>query len=130
MEVFNERLIDLRIEHGYKQEEVAKKLNVTTSAYGYYEQGRNQPSLETLYKIACFFNVSIDYLLGKIDTPNHATTHLLTEKLTLNESELDVINKIKELNLLEELGKDPDRNVGRLHRYWQFIKNELALEKD
>lgn len=73
---------------------------------------------------------STDYLLGKVDTPNHATTYLITEKLTLNESELDVINKIKELNLLEELGKDPDRNVGRLHRYWEFIKNELALEKD
>ncbi|MCG5102574.1 helix-turn-helix domain-containing protein [Oceanobacillus alkalisoli] len=130
MEVFKERLIDLRIEHGYKQEEVAKELNVTTSAYGYYEQGRNQPSLETLYNIARFFNVSTDYLLGKVDTPNHATTYLISEKLILNESELDVINRMKELNLLEELGKDPDKNVGRLHRYWEFIKDEFALDEN
>lgn len=130
MEVFKERLIDLRIERGYKQEEVAKELNVTTSAYGYYEQGRNQPSLETLYNIACFFNVSTDYLLGKVDTPNHVTTYAISDKVSLSESELDVINRIKELNLPEELGKDPERNIRRLHRYWEFIKNKSALEKN
>lgn len=130
MDVFKERLIDLRIEYGYKQEEVAKELNVTTSAYGYYEQGRNEPSLETLYKISNFFKVSLDYLLGKIDTPHHPVNYSVSEKLTLSESELNVIYRMKELNLLEELGKDPSVNAERLNRYWKFFTEELAFEKN
>ena len=37
--------------------DVAKYLNITTSAYGYYEQGKN-PDIETVNKLADFFNVS------------------------------------------------------------------------
>ncbi|WP_339234539.1 helix-turn-helix transcriptional regulator [Oceanobacillus sp. FSL W7-1281] len=92
MNVFSERIVDLRIEHGYSQEEVAKKLNVSASGYGYYEQGRNEPSLETLYKIAEFFQVSIDYLLGKIDTPQQPVYYSVSDDLALNESELRVLN--------------------------------------
>ncbi|MEN1969830.1 helix-turn-helix transcriptional regulator [Lentibacillus sp. N15] len=123
MYIFSERLKDLRIEYGYKQEEIAKALNVTTSAYGYYEQGRNEPSLETVKKIANTFQVSTDYLLGIIDTPNHSVHYSVTEDLSLSESELLAIRKMKEL-FLEEISKQPEDNVERLQRYWEFIKKE------
>ncbi|MCJ7843116.1 helix-turn-helix domain-containing protein [Lederbergia sp. NSJ-179] len=71
MDVLGERLRDLRVENGYKQVDLAKLLNVTTTAYGYYEQGRNEPSLESIIKIANFYKVSADYLLGLINTPKH-----------------------------------------------------------
>ncbi len=127
MDVFKERLKDLRIENGYKQEEVAKILNVTTSGYGYYEQGRNEPSLETIQKIATTFKVSADYLLGIIDTPNHSVELTITEDLSLSEEELAAVTKMKEVNLLDELSMDPNENVERLVRLWTFIKQEMNL---
>src|SRR5690625_2509999 len=98
--------------------------NVTTSAYGYYEQGRNEPSLETLKIIAQTFQVSTDYLLNLIDTPNHPKYHPISDELSLIESEIAVVKKMKELNLLEEISLNPNINVDRLKRYWDFIKEE------
>ncbi|MFD1067643.1 helix-turn-helix domain-containing protein [Oceanobacillus locisalsi] len=127
MDIFSERIIDLRIEHGYSQEEIAKKLNVSASGYGYYEQGRNEPSLETLYKIADFFQVSIDYLLGKIDSPQHTAYYSISDNLNLNEDEINAIERMKELGLLEKIGENPKLNVERLSRFWGFLENELGI---
>ena len=55
----------LREELGLKQEELAKKLSVSPSAIGMYERDLREPNNELTLKIANFFNVSIDYLLGK-----------------------------------------------------------------
>lgn len=128
MDIFKERLKDLRIEHGYKQEEMSRKLNLTASAYGYYEQGRNEPSLETLYKIAQLFQVSIDYLLGEINTPTHPIYYSISENLTLTESEMITVQKMKELSLLEEIATNPIVNVNRVQRYWEFITKELGIK--
>lgn len=124
MYIFCERLKDLRIENGYKQDEIAKKLNVTTSAYGYYEQGRNEPSLETVKKIAQTFNVTSDYLVGLIDTPHYPVNYTVSDDLSLTESEIEAVKKMKELLFLEEISAQPKTNVYQLLRYWEFIKNE------
>lgn len=124
MHSFGKKLKDLRIESGYKQDEIAKILNVTTSAYGYYEQGRNEPSLETLKIIAQTFQVSTDYLLSLISTPNHPKYYPISEDLSLIESEILAIKKMKEVGLLEEISVDTNTNVDRLKRYWDFIKKE------
>ncbi|MFD1361319.1 helix-turn-helix domain-containing protein [Lentibacillus salinarum] len=124
MHKFSERLKDLRIDNGYRQDEIAKQLNVTTSGYGYYEQGRNEPSLETVKNIANTFKVSTDYLLGLIDTPNPPIYYSITEDLSLNESEILTLKKMKKLNLLSEISQQPNENAERLYRYWKFIKSE------
>lgn len=49
------------------QKDIASYLNITTSAYGFYEQGKRKPDMETLKKLADFFNVSTDYLIGRTD---------------------------------------------------------------
>ena len=60
----------LREELGLKQEELAKKLAVSPSAIGMYERNLREPNNELILKIANFFNVSVDYLLGKSDIRN------------------------------------------------------------
>lgn len=65
METLSNRLKNLRIEKGEMQKEVAMHLNITTSAYGFYEQGKRMPTPEILSKLADYFDVSVDYLLGK-----------------------------------------------------------------
>lgn len=67
---FATRLRELRSKRKLRQKDMAKKLGITESAYGYYEQGRSEPPYETLHQLAQFFDVSLDYLLGITDDPS------------------------------------------------------------
>ena len=69
-----ERLKELRHEKNVLQKDVANYLNITTSAYGFYEQGKRIPDSETLTKLANYFNVSLDYLVGKTNMKNHSNS--------------------------------------------------------
>jgi transcriptional regulator with XRE-family HTH domain len=60
----------LREDKNLMQKDIAKLLEITPSAYGYYEQDKRQPDPETLRKLADFYNVSTDYLLGRTDFPD------------------------------------------------------------
>lgn len=57
------RIAALRREAGLNQAELAKQLQISPSAVGMYEQGRREPSADTLVAIARLFQVSLDYLL-------------------------------------------------------------------
>lgn len=57
----------LRTAAGLTQVEIAEKLEISRSTIGMYETGAREPDFETLEKIAVFFNVDIDYLLGRTD---------------------------------------------------------------
>lgn len=57
-------LEQLRLNTGLSQKCVAEKLKINQKTYWSYESGRTQPDLDTLIKLADFFNCSIDYLLG------------------------------------------------------------------
>lgn len=70
--MLSDRLKQLRIENNFLQKEIAQKLKITTSAYGFYEQGKRTPDAETLNKIAELYNVSIDYLLGRTNIRDSA----------------------------------------------------------
>lgn len=63
MATFAERLRSLRTKKGLTQKEVADRLGISESAYGYYEQGRRQPPQESYAVLADLFDVSLDYLL-------------------------------------------------------------------
>ena len=67
MKIFQERLIEQRKLFGYTQREVAKFLGMTQPSYIRYENGKSEPSLENLVKLANIFDVSTDYLLGRTD---------------------------------------------------------------
>lgn len=55
----------LRKERGYTQETLAKALGISRSTVGMYESGKRTPDSEDLEKLADFFNVDVDYLLGR-----------------------------------------------------------------
>lgn len=58
------RLKQLRGFHLLTQNEVAPVLHINRSTYAYYETGKTQPEIETLVKLARFYSVSVDFLLG------------------------------------------------------------------
>lgn len=57
----------LREEKGLTQSELGKKLGISPSTVGMYEQGRRVPDVPILKKMSAFFNVSIDYLLENVN---------------------------------------------------------------
>ena len=57
------RIAALRREAGLSQAQLALRLGISPSAMGMYEQGRREPSMETLVAMAKVFRVSTDYLL-------------------------------------------------------------------
>ena len=69
MSVFSERLVKLRDSRNLSQKEVAKEFGVVVRAYQRYEYGEREPQLSVLIRMADFYNVSLDYLSGRTDTP-------------------------------------------------------------
>lgn len=66
--LFKQRLRELRGNRTLK--EVADSLGISRATLGFYEDGSRKPDIEILYKIAKYYNVSADYLLGISDTPS------------------------------------------------------------
>ncbi len=65
--MFGKRLKRLRNDKEITQKELAKYLGVSDRSVGYYETGQRTPPPDILKKIADFFGVSVDYLLGRTD---------------------------------------------------------------
>lgn len=66
-EIRYERLKGLREDKDLLQKDIAKYLDVTQVAYSCYEIGRRQIPLDALIKLAKYYNVSVDYILGLTD---------------------------------------------------------------
>lgn len=61
------RIRDLREDHDLKQKELAAYLSVDQSTYSDYENGRINVPVDMLIKIADYYGVSLDYLVGRSD---------------------------------------------------------------
>lgn len=67
MKIFQERLKEQRILNKVTQRQIADFLQITQPSYIRYEIGTSEPNLENLVKIADYFDVSVDYLLGRTE---------------------------------------------------------------
>lgn len=65
------RLRELRKQRGIKQLELCKALGIAQSTLSGYETNQYEPDNKTLEKIADYFGVSVDYLLGRTDESAH-----------------------------------------------------------
>lgn len=94
---FKTVLKNLRVARGLTQSELATRLGLQRSRISMYELGQREPDFETIEAIADFFNVDVDYLLGRTDK-----TTVLPESYYLNASARD---------LAEYAHKDPRYGV-------------------
>lgn len=76
---FSERLKTLRTAAHLSQEELSVKLKVSRSCIGNYEQGKRLPDIEDLEQIADFFNVDMNYLIGKSNTKKTTDFEIITD---------------------------------------------------
>ena len=67
MNLFTKRLKELRKEKKITQVQMAAVLEMTSRNYQRYEAGVLEPSMDNLIKIADYFDVPLDYLLGRSD---------------------------------------------------------------
>lgn len=63
------RLKELRKKKGISQLRLATDLNTTQNTISRYETGEREPGIDELVKIADYFNVSVDYLIGRTENP-------------------------------------------------------------
>ncbi|RZI50274.1 helix-turn-helix transcriptional regulator [Aeribacillus composti] len=96
---YGDRLKKLRESKRLSQQQLADKLNINRSTYARYELGQTQPDFETLEKLADFFEVSIDYLLGRTDDPSNKYSDYPT---LIKEDEKDIAKDLEKIiNSLE-----------------------------
>ncbi|MCC0671629.1 helix-turn-helix domain-containing protein [Clostridioides sp. ES-S-0145-01] len=84
--ILSKNLKDLRTKKGLTQEQVAKDLMITKVSIGRYENGTREPKIETLESLSNYYNVSVDYLLGKTSIENHTTTDEISKIINAYES--------------------------------------------
>jgi transcriptional regulator with XRE-family HTH domain len=69
---FADRFNQLREEQKITVYRIAKLLDISDTSVWKYSHGESTPSFENLIKLADIFNVSLDYLVGRTDSPNEA----------------------------------------------------------
>ena len=69
MSSFAERLRKKKKNKNINQQKLSNYLGYGYTAVANYESGRNEPAIDTLSKIAEYFDVTVDYLIGKEDNP-------------------------------------------------------------
>lgn len=100
-----DRLKLLRKELKKTQTDIANVLGITVSAYGNYELGQREPDNANLVKLARYFNVSTDYLLGLSDERSPKQSIQQSSNLTSRESQLlSVFNSLSPSEQGEVLG--------------------------
>lgn len=109
------RLKTLRNLKKLSQRELAKQLNIAPSTLAMYEIDKREPDYNTLKKIADFFQVSTDYLLGRINTP--AFDDIVAEKKLTYNPLLPIYAKDQIDDLPEEAKKT-------LEEFIQYIYNK------
>jgi len=63
----SERLLQLKSERNLLQKDIAKDVGLALRTYQYYERGERKPDSDVLIKLADYFQVSLDYLVGRSD---------------------------------------------------------------
>lgn len=65
----SDRLQELQKQSGILKKDIARAVNLSIMGYYRYERGEREPSMSTLIALADYFDVSLDYLVGRSDDP-------------------------------------------------------------
>ena len=107
-QIFAVRLKALREERGMSQNQLAKELGISRGSISFYENGQRTADIETLEKVARFFKVDYDYLMGKSASRyNKGDAEQILDSLQLSDKSIENIvyyNKnFSEINVIDEI---------------------------
>ena len=80
MATYSERLVELRTEKGYSQKAAAVDLGISQALLSHYEKGIREFNLDFLCRIAEYYNVTTDYILGRTDSRTGLDSRVLEDK--------------------------------------------------
>ena len=106
----------LRLSSNLTQNEMAEKIGISRSTIGMYETGAREPDFETLEKIADYFNVDTDFLLGR------------TSQTTLLPETLGTYSKTREPTAVYE--QLSPHNQGKVLTYSKSLLSTQQMEED
>lgn len=119
MPSIGERLAELRRQKGLSQAELARLLNLGQSTIAMYEKNRRAPDYHQLVRLADFFGVSVDYLLGREEEDKKEI--LLPDEKILDAASDPVFSRL--LAQIPDLSEDEKRSLAE-HWEWalEFVK--------
>ena len=131
MSSFGDRLRILRLEHGLSQGKLSEYIGVSKSSINMYERGEREPGFETIEAIADFFNVDIDYLLGRSDIPNRIFPEIFSMVTEFMEDKpasvrLSIVDALASLN--DEEFRIVQRFVAGIAEARMVKEDELDIE--
>ena len=95
--IFSNRLIELRKERNITQAELAEGVKISRQSIAMYERGARLPDIDILKRIAAFFNVSCDFLVGLVDFHTYEAADI-SARTGLSEAAVEVLEFYRELN--------------------------------
>lgn len=112
--MFSKTLKSLRTQKGKSQQNMADLLGITRQGYGKYEDGKSEPDHKTLIKLADFFGVTVDYLLGH--KTEDKTFEYYKEKIVAEFPNIDLMFKDMESLTAEDMQE--------VYEYIKFKKSQ------
>jgi len=134
---FAQRLKTLREEKKLSQRELAKLIKMASSTLGMYETGKREPDFDTVSKIADFFHVSVDYLLGRkdptpLDTQNETNKKAFCDAVKNDPELLEFWEDTKDREELKEMLKQAKKlgpaAIRQVVRFMKFVEDEEPKE--
>lgn len=113
--LIGEKIKELRKNSKITQEQLGNAIGVSKMAISYFEKGKKSPGRESLEKIADYFGVTTDYLLGRSEDPE------------LNEEENKVVSEEGKniMSLIESLSEDERKKAWeQLEMYVTYMQNK------
>lgn len=122
MSKFSDRLRSLRLSRSLSQQELSVQLGISKSSVNMYERAEREPGLVTLEKIADYFNVDMDYLLGNSNYTNKHEWLKNQSDPQIKEAPLpEGLSDVKQL-LIEEILAADDADIADLISYLKAKK--------
>jgi len=115
---YGDILRKLRSSKGLSQKELTDRLQINRSTYARYETSSTQPDFETLAKLSDFYDVSVDYILGREEKKSPSWSHEAEFEEFLNDPKIS--------KLYSEYKESSEERREALFAAWEYLK---SLEK-
>lgn len=120
---YGDVLRELRIYHGYRQKNLSEYLNITSQAYSNYENNKRTPDIDTIYRIAQFYNISVDKLINyRFSGSFEETRNYGSLYRAVGENGISIPLNAKQAKMVNELISLSDENQDTCQNFISFLK--------
>ncbi|MGB9803087.1 MAG: helix-turn-helix domain-containing protein [Desulfofundulus sp.] len=130
MPSLGERLAYLRSQRGLSQAELARLLHMGQSTIAMYEKNRRSPDNQSLKRLADFFGVSTDYLLGRTDRPYETGGNAIPGDAPHDTSLYAIASDPLFADLLREVPDLTEEEKQSLVEHWEWALRFIKKERE